>query len=260
MEASVAVAMGRREREGRFFLAYGILLLSIVLIGFAPSLFLRIAFENPPMPFYLHLHGAILTGWFVLLVTQASLIQVDSVSLHRRLGHFAAGYGAIVVAGGLMATLNVVSRDLSMGITFDLDMAEINPALGSGISFLAFVSGVVWANIASVATFAALISAAVICRSRPDIHKRLILVGTISILGPALARISRVEFLGGEQGPFIPLALLSLLAGIFIHDLFALKKIHKASLLAVAFAIALNVLGSMISRSNFGLAFVRGLA
>jgi uncharacterized membrane protein YozB (DUF420 family) len=139
-------------------------------------------------------------------------------------------------------------------------MGAINPALGSGITYLAFISGVVWANIASVVTFAVLISAAVIYRGRPDVHKRLILVATVSILGPALARISRLELLGGEQGPFISLALVSLLAAIVVYDGFALRKIHPASVLAIAFAIALSVLGTALSQTEMGLGFVRGLA
>ena len=197
MEASVAASVNLRASDSRFFLFYTILLLSIVLLGFAPSLYLRVAFDNPPIPLYLHYHGAILTGWFVVLVAQASLARSGNVALHRKLGYFFAGYGAVVVAGGLMATLNVVSRDIGMGVTFDTDMADINPALGSGITFLQFISGVVWANIASVVTFAVLLCAAVIYRGRPDFHKRFVLVATVSILGPALARISRIEFLGG---------------------------------------------------------------
>ena len=260
MAGSVTAAIQLHRRENRFFLAYTILLLAIVLIGFTPSLYLRVAFETPPIPLYLHLHGAILTGWFVLLVTQASLIRGGNVALHRRLGYFAAAYGLVVVAGGLMASLNVVARDLGMGITFDVDMAEIDTALGSGITYLAFITGVVWANIASVCTFASLICAGVIFRGRPDFHKRFILVGTVSILGPALARISRLDFLGGEQGPFVPFALLALLAGILVYDLLSVRKIHTASLVAIVFAIALNMLGTRISQSDFGLAFVRGLA
>lgn len=206
------------------------------------------------------MHGAILTGWFVWLVAQATLVRGGNIALHRRLGYFAAAYALVVVSGGLMATLNVVSRDLGLGVTFDVDMAEIDTALGSGITYLAFISGVVWANIAAVSTFACLICAAVIFRGRPDFHKRFILVGTISILGPALARISRLDFLGGEQGPFIPLSLLALLAGIVVYDLLSLRKIHSASLAASAFAIAMNLLGTRISQSDFGLDFVRGLA
>ena len=260
MERSISVAIARHRRENRFFFGYAVLLLAVVLFGFSPSLFLRVVFDPPPIPLYLHLHGAILTGWFVWLVAQAWLVRAGNVALHRRLGYFAAAYGLVVVAGGMMASLNSVSRSLARGRSFEQDIADINPALGSGITYLSFASGVVWANIVSVITFAALIGAAVVFRTRPDFHKRLILVGTVAILGPALARISRYEILGGEQGPFINLALLSLLAAICIYDLITLRKLHKASLVAIGFAIALSILGTMISQSGFGLEFVRGLA
>ena len=260
MESLSTSSIERSKRESRFFFVYTTVLLAIVLIGFTPSLYLRVAFDAPPIPLYLHLHGAILTGWFVWLVAQAWLIQIGNPSLHRKLGYFAATYGLLVVMGGLMATFNAVSRDLSQGITLDMDVAEIDPALGSGITYLTFVSGVVWANIAGVCTFAVLLCSAVIFRSRSDVHKRLILVATVSILGPALARVSRLEILGGEQGPFVPLALLTLLAAIVIYDFITLKKLHKASLVAIAFAIALSRLGSVISGSEFGFEFARSLA
>ena len=72
-------------------------------------------------------------------------------------------------------------------------MAEIDPALGSGISYLTFISGVVWANIVSVSTFAIMLFSAIIFRNRSYTYKRLILIATVSILGPALARISRFD-------------------------------------------------------------------
>ena len=260
MRSSVSVPIAQHRREVRFFFGYAIFLLAVVVVGFSPSLFLRVAFDPPPIPLYLHLHGAILTGWFVWLVAQAWLVQSGNVLLHRKLGYFAAGYSLVVVAGGLMASLNSVARSLARGRSFEQDVADISPAMGSGITYLSFASDVIWGNIFSVITFAVLIGAAVMFRSRPDFHKRFVLVGTVAILEPALARIARYEFLGGEQGPFIPLALLSLLAAICIYDLVALKKIHKASLVAIGLAIGLNIFGTMIAQSDFALAFVRGLA
>ena len=130
MENSATLKKSQDERENPFFLIYGLLPLTIVLIGFAPSLFLRAAFEIPPIPLYLHLHGAILTGWFVILVAQDWLIRTQNPALHRHLGPFAACYGLLVVGGGLMPTFKDFSRNLGSGITFDLDMAEIDPALG----------------------------------------------------------------------------------------------------------------------------------
>lgn len=248
------------KRQLTFFFVYALVLLAIVLAGFAPSLYLRVAFENPPIPLYLHLHGAILTGWFIWLVAQTWLVQSGNSALHRKLGAFAAAYGLVVVAGALMATFNAVARDLSHGITFDTSMAEIAPEIGGELTYLNFIRGVVWGNITGATTFAALLIAAILYRSRPDVHKRLLLVATVAILGPALARIARLEILGGEQGPFIPLALLTLLTSIAVYDLITLRRVHIATVIAVGFAVALRVLGSMISTTEFGTDFVRNLA
>jgi hypothetical protein len=248
------------KSEISFFFVYALVLLAIVLAGFAPSLYLRVAFDAPPIPFYLHIHGAILTGWFVWLVVQAWFVQTGRLRLHRKLGIFAAAYGLLVVVGALMATFNAVERDLAQGITFETSMAEIAPEVGGELTYLNFIRGVVWGNITGATTFATLLVVGVLFRGRTDVHKRLVLVATVAIVGPALARIARLEILGGEQGPFIPLALLTLLAGIVIYDIFALRKIHAATVVAVAFAIALRVLGAMASRTDLGTDFVRSLA
>ena len=248
------------NREDRFFFIYSLILLGVVIAGFSPSLFLRVLFEPEPIPLYLHLHGALLTGWFVWLVVQAKLIRNHNPSLHKKMGRFAAAYGVIVIVGGLMATFNAVGRDLGTGVTFATNMADINPAMGGDLTYLDFVSGVVWGNMASVLTFGVLLAIAVFYRKKPDIHKRLILIATTAILGPALTRIARLDILGGEQGPFIILAILTLLASIVVHDLITLKKAHKASLIAIVFALGVFGLSQRIAGSEFGQEFVRNMA
>jgi hypothetical protein len=53
--------------------------------------------------------------------------------------------------------------------------------------------------------------------------------------------------------------LLTLLAAIAIYDMFALRKVHKATIIAAALAIGLRVLSGMASSTEFGTAFVRSL-
>jgi len=45
-------------------------LLAALLVGFAPTLFLRSLFDVPPIPAYLYVHGIVLTTWFVLVFAQ----------------------------------------------------------------------------------------------------------------------------------------------------------------------------------------------
>lgn len=48
-------------------------------------------------------------------------------------------------------------------------------------------------------------------RRRPAAHKRLMLLATIAILGPALARLARLPYFGGEGGPFVLIVTFALL-------------------------------------------------
>jgi|TARA_B110000971_G_C19853443_1_gene428248 hypothetical protein len=248
------------KKDSSFFFVYTAVLFFIVLAGFAPTFFLRAAFDTPPIPLYLQLHGLVLAAWFLLLLFQAWLIRQNHTTLHKKLGYLIAAYGVFVIAGGLMATSNTVARGFGGAVSFDTDMADIDPGMGEGISYLEFISGVVWANLAAMMTFAVMLSSAIFFRRQSDIHKRLILVATVAIVGPALARIARLEFLGGEQGLFLPSAIFILLAAIIIYDFLSLGKAHRASLAGAGFLITVFLTSIAIARTEFGIGFVRGLA
>src|SRR6185436_12010738 len=62
-----------RSHHG-FFVCMAALLLATVLVGFAPSFYLRAYFGAPPLPTYLQLHGVVLTAWFLLFFVQTSLV------------------------------------------------------------------------------------------------------------------------------------------------------------------------------------------
>jgi hypothetical protein len=248
--------VGRRDP---FFFGMSIVLLLTVLIGFLPTLYLRGFRDLSPLPGHLHVHGAILTAWFVWLVVQTSLIKTNRVAHHRRLGGLGAILGLAVVFAGPLATFNLVPRIRAAGLDLEMDISALGVSgLGSDMSIARFLSGtVVWPNIASVATFAVLLLAALFLRRRPDTHKRLMLLASISIVGPALARISRWPVLGGEQGPFIPLALVLLLLAVVLHDVISTRRMHPATLLGAAFAVLMTIGGLAIGTSQFGEAFVR---
>lgn len=256
-----ALAMkNQSEKDNSFFFVYTLILFAIVLIGFAPSLFFRPLFDTPAIPLYLQLHGMVLTAWFLLLISQAWFIRKNHITLHKKLGIFIAAYGVFVILGGLTATLNTVARGFGKDAGFDTDMANIDLGIGAGISYLEFISGVVWANLAAMITFAVMLSSAIFFRRQTDIHKRLILIATVAIVGPALARIARLDFLGGEQGLFLPTTIFLLLAAIIIHDLLTLGKPHRASLAGAGFLILVFLTSIEIACTEFGLAFVRSLA
>jgi hypothetical protein len=208
-------------------------LLVVVLAGFAPSYYLRGAFHHvTQLPALLYVHGAVLTGWFVLAVVQGWLMRTQRAQWHRRLGYVAAGYAALVVVFGTFANLMLIEQ---------ID----SPADGENI--------VIWANFFTLAMFAAFVALAVIFRTRPDAHKRLTLLASMSIVGPALARLPRWPlFAGGlEAGRNYAIAgLLILFALLLTYDVMTRKKPHPASwigmvaiLISIAGAVFLGVTG-----------------
>ena len=255
-----AAATGVRARN-RFFLAMAGTLLLLVLLGFAPSLYLRAFFPVPPIPAYLHLHGAVVTSWFVWLCLQASLIEVGRPATHRRLGVIGAVLGVAVIGAALLATLNVVSRITSLGIDLDADASSLGIGV-SGVPVVEFVIPVVWGNLTSLVIFAALLASAIALRGKPQAHKRLVLLASIAIIGPALARISRWPIFGGEQGPFVPVVLLLLLLAVVAHDLITTRRVHRATLIGIGFAIVVLVAQRVFLGTHPELAqgFIRWLA
>jgi len=223
----LSATLGRVSSRPSFFLGGHIVLLLIVLMGFAPSFYLRATFPHiHQLPVLLHVHGAILTGWFVLTVVQGWLIRSQRLGLHRRLGYIAAGYAAIVIVLGTLANLMLISQ---------LD----SPADGENV--------VVWVNFFTLVMFAVFVSLAVVFRARPDAHKRLMLVASMSIVGPALARFPRWPiFAGGlEAGRNYAIAgLLIMFALLLTYDSITRRKPHPASWIGMV-AIIVSIAGAV---------------
>lgn len=235
------------------------LLLSFLLLGFAPTLYLRAFTEPQPIPAYLHVHGVVLTSWYVWLLVQTSMVRTGRVAQHRRLGVIGAVIGTAVVIAGPMATLGVVGRLRAAGFDWDTDMSAAGELGVQGVPMLNFVSQVVWGNFVSIVVFAGLLAAAILLRRTPQAHKRLIVLASIAIVGPALARISRWPVLGGEDGPFIPLMLLGLPLAVIVHDLVTARRVHKATWIGCGVIVLATIAQQMIAGSEFGLNVVRTL-
>ena len=242
-----------------FFFWVSVLLLAFLLIGFSPTLYLREFFPVEPIPGYLYAHGIILTGWFVWLVLQTSLVRNGSTATHRRMGVIGAVIGAAVVVAGPMAALGVVGRLRGAGLDWDTDMSAIAEVGVQGVPMLNFAAQVVWGNLVSIAVFAGMLAAAVLLRRNPQAHKRLMLLGSITIMGPVLARISRWPIFGGEDSAFIPVMMVSLVVAVVVHDLVTMRKLHRATLIGVGVIVIGTVAQQFIAGSYFGQAFVRSL-
>ena len=246
--------------NNRFFFLMSVLLLAFVIVGFAPTLFLRPLSDLSALPVHLHIHGAALTLWFIWLLVQASLVQVGRTATHRKFGIVGALIGGVCVIAGPVATTGVVRSLRSMGLDWDTDMSAHAEFGIEGIAMEQFAAQVVFGNLASILTFAVLLVLAILWRRDSATHKRLILLASISIIGPALARISRWPVFGGEDGAFVPVVFFGLLLTLFAYDLVTEKRVRRVTWAGALATVLIFFFSQYLASTSFGSEVVRSMA
>jgi hypothetical protein len=194
------------------------------VVGFGPTFYFRPFFDVPDIPLYLYLHGAVGTAWFVLVVAQTLLIARRNIIAHRRLGWTGAILALIVLVYGVYTSTNMVPRNVAAGNT---SAAEI-----------ALFSAVTAADLAGFIVFPTLVVLGVWFRRSADLHKRLMLLASWSILGPAVARIA--SWFGSIPNPVGLMILLCFAVALIVHDIRTRGRPHRVTLLATLFFVIVN--------------------
>ncbi len=214
---SVVAPSRRRLADHRFYAWAGVAAFAVVFAGFARTYFLKFLFGAPALSGLLHLHGALMTSWFVLFFTQTYLIASHRVAMHRRLGIFGAVIAGLIVVVGITVALNAAARDIHVVTNID------SPPPLVFMGFLLFV----------LLVFAILVGAALSLRRRGDWHKRLMLLSCLSLAGPGLFRlpleqIPALAFLkSGGPGGLFGMDLLLVYACI-AWDTWRHRRLHPA--------------------------------
>ena len=246
--------------RGRFFFLMSVLLLAFVIVGFAPTLFLRPLSDLSSLPVHLHIHGVALTGWYIWLVVQTSLVQGGRTATHQRTGIVGALIGGVCVIAGPLATMGAVRSLHSIGLDWDTDMSAHAVFGIEGISMELFAAQLVFGNLASILTFAGMLVLAILLRRNVVAHKRLMLLASISIIGPALARISRWPTLGGEDGAFIPVVFFGLLLALIAHDWVTERRVHRVTWAGALATVLIFFFSQFIASTPIGSSVVRSMA
>lgn len=203
-----------------FFPAFAVLIAIVVFIGFAQTYYLHgflhipafKAILAPPFPWIVHVHAVVFTSWIILLVVQTSLVTAHRVDLHRWLGLFGFGLACVMppVVFAAMCTQLVRLHPPSQPLVLP------------------------WFQFVDLAVFSTLIYFGYRQRRNPAAHKRLVIIGTIALLGAAFARWP-THFVGHQHNAYFACyGLVLLLAG---YDLFSTRKIHRATLWGGAFLV-----------------------
>lgn len=199
------------ERRGRrFYVAVAVISGAIVFAGFARTFYLNSYFAKRDLTALMILHGIVFSAWLVLLVAQASLVAAKRTDIHRRLG----------VAGAALAVVMIV-----VGMTLAIHAGKYGfrtPGLPPPLIFLVVL-------FFDIVVFAILVATAFYYRQKPDIHKRLMVVATISILPPAFARIPLAPISNALPISAFVLGDLALLVCI-LWDVAMHRRLHRAYL------------------------------
>jgi hypothetical protein len=187
------------------FYSHAALVLAVFLLGaFLRTYYLRFLSDLPPLTLLIHVHGLLFTAWVLLFVAQTRLIAANRVDLHKRLGLVGIALAAAVFAVGIVTALE----------------AGAAPGLrASGRTGAQFII----IPLTSITLFAALVGSGIALRKRPALHKRLMLLGMISVLGPAVARL--VSLIG--QGQWMSHFQIGILAAFVAWFLIADWRRHR---------------------------------
>jgi len=235
-QAATAVGPPRsRPRPARFFYpGLAIVAAAVIFLGFARTYYLKEFFATPRLPWLLHLHGAVMTAWIVLFIGQVTLVEKGRTDIHRQLG---------IVGGILAAAIIIVGPVVAIrGARLGHHAPGTNP-----LGFLEIPFG-------DIVVFGTLVGAALWYRHRPELHKRLMLVATIAILPPGVARwpfhLPRTPLV------FFGIPDLVLLACI-AYDCMKTRHLNRAFLLGGLLLIASHPLRLMLSGTSAWLSFAR---
>lgn len=223
-----AIVPGARAR---FYPLVAILLAAFIVIGFSRTYYLRFLSERPPLHVWLHVHGVIFTAWLVLFIAQTQLIAGRRVQLHMRLG----------VAGAVMALLVVVTGIAAMFVsaaTPRMTQLGVTAAQASIIP------------LTTIAPFALLVGAGLAYRRRTSLHKRLMLLAMISVIGPPTARLTGM--LGGHSHALLiqMCVVASFVALCLIYDWAKNRVVHPVYALGGIVLVLLWPMRYVIARSE----------
>lgn len=143
--------------------------MAVVLVGFWKTFILpsfKGTFTAPPV---IYIHGALLFTWTLFLVTQSILIRRKNLKLHRKIGWAGPVFAVAVAISTIAAGVYVLQRDVAAG--------------GGQIAISSFLG-----TLTTPIIFVTLVTAGIIYRRRPEIHKRLMLLAMISISWAAFGR------------------------------------------------------------------------
>ena len=193
-----------------FYFGMSLVIAAVVIYGFSQTVNQNLFHPAIPRPLLLWVHGAAFSSWVAFYILQSALVRTHNVRLHRTLGWFGVGLGALMVPLGF-AVSTIMGR-------FDVHVLH-EPG----------VEAFLIAPYYDMIMMAVILSLAIAWRKKPDLHRRLLFILTCHLTDAAWGRfpgyaIQNVYFYAAADG--------LMLCGV-LRDLVVDRRVHKVYIYTV---------------------------
>ena len=229
MATITLVSDDRQSAERKFYSRMALFMVLVVLIGFAPSFYLRgyvhYPRPNPTLPPAILLHGMLFSLWMLVLVAQTQLVAAGRRDLHMKLGIFGLALAVAIIPLMYLVAVWQVARANQPPFTDPLNWTIV--------------------PLSSIPPYAFLLWTGYRNRRTSQVHKRAMLSAALLLMHPAIGRIPlgppslAIFALGGvlSVAMFIPLML---------WDRKSLGRVHHVTWLGFGLASAALIVSLLL--------------
>lgn len=206
--ATMVSQPAKARSDDFYFTGMSVVILGTVLLGFARTYYLAGALHAPLPSMTIHIHAVVFSSWIALLLAQTSLVTAGRVGWHKKVGILGAILAFLMVVLGIAAAIDTQKRH------------TVVPGLAPPV--------ILAIQFAELAIFAFFVTKGIGARRDGQAHKRLMLLSTITLMGPA---ISRWPFAFLHRFPLaIGFIMDALLLSLIAFDYLTYRKIHRVTI------------------------------
>ena len=200
--------------EKYFYLCMSLLIAAVIIYGFSQTIDRRLIHARPQPPVLLTVHAIVFSTWVAFYFLQSALVRIRKIRIHRIVGWVGAALGACMIIVGPWIAVVMARFDSTQLHRPNRDAFLLVP-------------------LTDILTFAIFLGLAILWRSNPERHRRLMLIASCALTGAAFGRMPLMHpplyFYGGIDG----LILLGAL-----RDLSVSRRIHPVYLIAIPSLVA----------------------
>lgn len=230
-------SISRRWVEKYFYLCMSLLIAAVVVCGFSQTVENKLIHGTPRRPIVLWVHAVLFSSWVAFYITQSVLVRIRKVKLHRTLGWAGAVLGASMVVVGPWVAVVMARFDTIQLHRVNRDAFLIVP-------------------LSDMAAFAICFGLAILWRTNPERHRRLMLIATCALTGAAFGRM---PIMHGPLYFYSGIDALILLG--VLRDLAVSRRIHTVYLIVIPLLVSGQIVAVhvLLHRSAFWISIAHKL-